>query len=230
MLILSRKDLEALAVQILRDALPFPLDNGTRCIPIEQLARYYLGLETRYEKLCDWGELIGLTTFAGIMLKLRRNLREETITVEADTILLDESLNPPEMKPRRRFTVAHECAHQILSRYEEAIMGHSRRSKFQLGQTYSCRELSNKSDWEEWQANVLASVLLMPKTVVEYVLELCGVTEVFHLNGNKPGDFDEWSKYMKAAKTLGVSKQALAIRLWQLGYAEQQQMQYMKCG
>jgi Zn-dependent peptidase ImmA (M78 family) len=74
------------------------------------------------------------------------------IIVPEDTILLDERLESKSELHRRRFTIAHECAHQILARMEEDI-----------SRVYSFRDLQSAEDWSEWQANVLAAALLIPR-------------------------------------------------------------------
>lgn len=67
---------------------------------------------------------------------------------------------------QRRFTLAHECAHQILFRLESEPVKNSLRSRYRHQQTYACRDLKSKEDWNEWQADTLGAALLMPRSAV----------------------------------------------------------------
>ena len=74
-------------------------------------------------------------------------------------------------------------------------------------------------DWEEWQANVLTSYLLLPRELVFRHLENVGLPQgIKWLNRvYAPKDYHRFSE---AASRLGVSKTALAIRLSQIGLIE----------
>lgn len=71
-------------------------------------------------------------------------------------------------------------------------------------------------DWDEWQADNLASALLLPSEIV------LGALRKFNLEYgidilNKIYRPKEYRKFCKIAELLGVSKQAMAIRLKRLG-------------
>ena len=76
-------------------------------------------------------------------------------------------------------------------------------------------------DWAEWQADTLASALLLPVDLV------WGALCKFDLKGgiktlNRVYYEKEYGRFSKMASFLGVSKQALAIRLKQLGMIERE--------
>ena len=56
---------------------------------------------------------------------------------------------------KRRFTLAHECAHQILFQMETDKIREACRRKYSARTAYSLRALKTREDWNEWQANVL---------------------------------------------------------------------------
>ena len=86
----------------------------------------------------------------------------------------------------------------------------------EAGRRYSLRDLSTPNDWWEWQANALASELLMPRHVIQALLER-------HYNAKRvriyPGNwflFEERRLLFEMKDFLGVSREALLIRLKQL--------------
>jgi Zn-dependent peptidase ImmA (M78 family) len=208
-LVLSQKDIEVIGYSVLRDCVK----GGRIRIPvdIEGFARYYLGLQIEYRKLSDKGNILGLTSYKGVVLELSFNSGNIHITVPEDTILLDELLENPKEQHRRRFTIAHECAHQILARMED------NRTSLVPGKTYSCRELRSAEDWSEWQANALGAVLLIPKH--ELIKELnSGWRKPFKpvMYGNRFNTMD-YQQLKSLAKKFGVSVSAMKIRLKELG-------------
>ena len=50
---------------------------------------------------------------------------------------------------RRRFTLSHECARRIISRYGKAKCGSSSRKNSAAGRRYSRRDLHRVSNWED---------------------------------------------------------------------------------
>jgi len=217
---LSYSDIEKIAIAELYRFMSPAIDaKGVRAIVIGTFASSYLQMQIKYTRLSDCGKVLGITTYADADIILRRNYRNETIYVPAKTILLDECLSPPDIwgKPdnaskQRQFTIAHECAHQILYRR----MPEDERRKFDM--KYSKRimtiqEMKTVEDWREWQANALAAALIMPKKYIELLL---GNRRLF-LFGNRMNIPDN-IVFRNIGNRLGVSQTALKLRLKQLGY------------
>ena len=61
---------------------------------------------------------------------------------------------------KRRFTLAHECAHQILFQLESDEVKTSCEMKYSARTAYTPRELKTREDWNEWQANVLGAAIV----------------------------------------------------------------------
>lgn len=220
MLYLSKAELEIIGNDILADFSETPL-SGFTPIAVEKLAKDYLGLDWRYMKLSDEGNLLGITTFSGIELELNRDGRTDRIIVPQDTVLLEESMLDDKTSGRRRFTLAHECAHHILNRYEEAKFGHSRLDTFVAGRTYSCRDLNQVTNWEEWQANTLGSILLMPTSVILHaVFMFCGIEKLMVYGFDNRLLHRDYVRVSSLCEYLGVSVAAFIIRAKGLDLAE----------
>lgn len=84
-------------------------------------------------------------------------------------------------------------------------------------QPIMCREAETQTfDRMEWQANVMASCLLMPRELVRKTMQEFGL-EKKSRQVNKIYLASDYSKLLRMAEKLGVSKTALSIRLNQLG-------------
>ena len=97
------------------------------------------------------------------------------------------------MKTRQRFTIAHEISHFILHR-------HLLRSGIQDDVLYR----SNQSDKIEWEANALASDILMPAEIVKKLIN------------EKYGDLDGEALFEAVSEELSVSPTALKYKFSRL--------------
>jgi len=215
MLFLSQKDIEVIGYSILRDYEKRGDGNIQIPVHIESFARNYLGLNIEYQKLSETGKILGLTSYKGVILELAFDGGSIHLNVPENTILLDERLKRASSLHRRRFTVAHECAHQILARIEESVTAKNNKQI-----PYSCREVSFRvlqttEDWTEWQANALGAVLLLPKH--ELVIELNRGFTPFKptIYGNRLNSTD-YAKAKAIADKFCVSMAAMKIRLKEL--------------
>lgn len=99
---------------------------------------------------------------------------KRTIPLKANQILLDLSFIQPgqvhALCGKRRFTLAHECAHQILFGMESDNDKRTHESKYAPRAAYSLRDLKTREDWNEWQANVLGAAILMPQKEIDIAM------------------------------------------------------------
>ena len=99
-----------------------------------------------------------------------------TIELKQNQILLDSSfLEAGKVKKlcgKRRFTLAHECAHQILFQMESEESQQKCRESYSERRSYSLRDLKSREDWNEWQANALGAALLMPQAEIKRAMWL----------------------------------------------------------
>ena len=208
---LSRPDLERISGRVLtayRD-LPAAGEEEWRVNP-DLLVRSLLGLTMKYRTLSHKGDVLGLTSFTDMELILPDSDTRGPCTLDGKTVVIERFLQEsPRLAGRRNFTVAHEASHHILKLLypRDYASGAAARTVY----TYRVPTLKKRgtggSNWEEWQMDVLSSYLLMPRELVLHNLEMA-------LRGRKRlyrGDFNA------LCRTMGVSRQAMALRLEQLG-------------
>ena len=113
--------------------------------------------------------------------KMEDQLMEMVGGSESNDVVLDKSFIEPEnirkLCGKRRFTLAHECAHQILFQLDSddrKIACHKRPEVRGNGS----RVLRTQEDWNEWQANSLGAAILMPQSEVDRAM--------WFINSRKP--------------------------------------------
>jgi len=219
MLYLSKQDIEIIGNELI-SKFSETYSGEKPVINIEAFAEEFLGLDLIHAKLSDDGKLLGLTTFCGVEIILTRDKREETIKLESDSILIEEALLDEKQNGRRRFTIAHECGHQIIDRLEEERTGVSVRTRLSKDKPYHCRELAGAFDTCEWQANYLAAVLIMPPDLIAYIVDTFRQGEKIKHFGWRGLEIADYKCVAAMAEFIGVSVAALRIRLGELGYYE----------
>ena len=162
-MILSHKQIEEIAAAVTKDFNEFffgkDADNErstAQATPIDQFAKDYLGLSVSFAHLSSDGSLCGLTAYADTEYTIEEQGVKRTIPLKANQILLDLSFIQPgqvhALCGKRRFTLAHECAHQILFGMESDNDKRTHESKYAPRAAYSLRDLKTREDWNEWQA------------------------------------------------------------------------------
>lgn len=193
MIIGTKIEFENLADFILRDYLGVKYDSF---IPfdVQAFAEDYLKLEISYTKFEQEQNIEGLRT--------------------GNQIILDHRLSDPSKVGERNFTVAHECGHDIINWQDPTYVPHeiiNYRIKSQR------KELKTETDFKEWQANVVASCLLLRPPLVEWAM-------FTFTKKDKITVFGDYQLYRKdrfqlrmMAEYLGVSQTCLLYRLDRLG-------------
>lgn len=193
-----------------------------RPLLLEQFVGQFLGLDIDYKKLSSDGSILGLSVYADTRYEYEDKGVLRSFPVHHNQVLLDEmflGVKKGDSKwGQRRFTLAHEAAHQILYRMDEVENRFAARKAYSARQVYSIRELKTLEDrekWTEWQANTLAAALLMP------------ASEMYKALGNRFSKLVSYEgKYTYADRrtiselcdTFEVSQSAMDIRLKELGY------------
>lgn len=222
---LSRKDLEAIADRVIRAYMKLPevADRPIYRIYPETLAEKLLSLKIDYQHLSADGSILGLTSFEGIGLELPGcDDSGEVYFLDGKTVLIESDLRESvEQGGRRNFTIMHELSHQILKLLfpkDYGVKPHEKPVHFCRANTARRKPIE---DWEEWQSNALASVLLLPKGLVEQAMCLFDVQGGIRTL-NKVFAREEYDRFVGMTELLGCSKTALAIRMKQLGYIEKE--------
>ena len=177
-MILSRKQIEEIAAAITKDFHEFFFGAGfddskrfAQSTPIDQFARDYLGLRVSFARLSSDGSICGLTAYADTEYEVVDMGVKRIIPLKQNQVLLDESFiqkgQVKQLCGKRRFTLANECAHQILYQMESDEVKQRCNRQYSARTAYSLRDLKTHEDWNEWQANVLGAAILMPQKEVD---------------------------------------------------------------
>ena len=180
MMILTHKQIEEIAAAVTKDFNEFFFGKEAndvriaRATPIDQFAKDYLGLDVSFARLSRDGSICGLTAYADTEYITEEMGIKRAIPLRQNQVLLDESFIRPgkvrELCGKRRFTLAHECAHQILFGMESDNDKRTHESKYAPRAAYSLRDLKTREDWNEWQANVLGAAILMPQKEIDIAM------------------------------------------------------------
>ncbi len=193
MIIGTRAEFEALADYILRDYLG---ENYDRPVPvrIEDFAVRYLRMKLVYVKFGDSDGIVGMR--------------------QHNYIILNKKLARKELTGMRNFTVAHECAHEVIN-WQEDTYNPIQMPDFRVSVCPGRPDLTERI--REWQANTVAAYLLMRPALVEWgVYAFCSKRRI-SLYGNRLLSKDDYCGIAELARFLGVSREALLIRMRQTG-------------
>lgn len=178
----------------------------------------YLGLDVEYRHLSRTGSILGLTSFEEIGVEVLDNDTEDMFFLDGKTVLIEKELTTDyKQRGRCNFTIMHEGCHQILKMLYPDYYGTDVKERrilyYRESDKFQCRE--------EWQANALASEILMPEELVIRNMERVGLSRNLDII-NSVWRKREYGKFVCVADKLGVSKKALAIRMKQLGIVNEE--------
>ena len=155
--------------------------------PLISLQRNYLGLRVSFARLSPDGSICGVTAYADTEYKITELGITRTLALKRNQIILDESFirsgNVQRLCAKRRFTLAHECAHQILFQLESEEVKASCEMRYSAQTAYTPRELKTREDWNEWQANVLGAAILLPQKEVDLAMRRFEETPLINYEG-----------------------------------------------
>lgn len=221
-MILTREDLEIIAENIIFD---FKAEIGidTSFTLIEQLATDYLKLRVTFERLSNDSGFCGITAYKDTRFKTIVDGNEKIICIKKNQIILDSDFieigKIKELCGKRRFTLAHEVAHQILFSLESEEEKLKYNKMYSERKAHTIRELKTFEDWNEWQANSLGAALLMPRASVSAFMTASKTTikEKIQIGFS---DISLYSNFIVESfcEHFHISKSAAIIRLKQLGY------------
>ena len=140
------------------------------CVDIDCFVTHYLRCPVVYENFAvDDPDKIGFASDGVQPLRVRTNGRTLEQVYPQRTIVLDRVLLNPGEEYRRRFTIAHEAGHIIASRMDPNVHAGFHRVHDEC-RLYTAEELRQRLSIAEWQANVIAAALLMPRFIVKDAL------------------------------------------------------------
>jgi Zn-dependent peptidase ImmA (M78 family) len=186
-------------------------DPPFEAVSMKLMAEQYFGCRISTRRLSDTGDILGMTAYEDTKVKIKVKGCDEYIHLARSDIVIEQTLHEiPQYYGRMRFTIAHECAHQIFHRMNPnpkiAFECYSNADRLDY-----CHD-NKRLDKTEWAANVLASALLMPMSLIRQVVKEFnnGKPLTFYADKLTPKD-NELLEEM--ALFLGVSKTCLSIRL-----------------
>lgn len=224
--VLSKKEIDTIGERFVRDFQPEVLTDPAP-VDIESFIECYLGMTADYQYLSHNGVYLGMTVFNDtnrVIVFDPNTQRAEYIHAKARTVIIDNRLLEEDQHQRYRFTLGHEGGHDILhsgffsynpdqlSMFEPS---YAPMIQCRVDNTVSKRPNTGNwsdHDWMEWQANALASSILMPETAVRIV------AEPYKSKLDKP--LTRASLIVQISTVFDVSISAATIRLKDLGYID----------
>ncbi len=228
--ILGKNEIDEIAENFIRDFCPGAMRTPMK-IDIDSFAQNYLGLKQDFQYLSHNGVYLGMTVFNDtdkVVIFNPETWEADYISVEARTIIIDNNLLEENQEHRYRYTMGHECGHDI---YHTQYFGYAPDQMSFLEERepmIRCRIVNTNGNkkpavWDdkstmEWQANYMSSALLMPKSMVNKIVKEEDMlrNKVFRsLNLSS----DELT-IIRISRTFNVSEEAARYRLQGLGLIE----------
>lgn len=216
---LSRNDIESIAARVITQYSHLSEISDSQIYKVNPLllADKVFGLTVDFHRLSSDGSILGVTAYQEIGVGIWDDENAPGYYyLDGKTILIDTSLTDDDTKIGRcNFTIAHEIAHQILKILFPNDYGIKKRIEPIRYYRENSEMRTHITDWEEWQANALASSVLIPADMLKNCMFLFGLPEKIPML-NKIFSASNYERFCNLASFLGVSKKALAIRMKQL--------------
>ncbi len=221
---LSKNQLETYGERVLRDFSPEVLLKA-QPTDIDRLITHYMGFTLEYQYLSHNQVYLGITVFDDtdhLPIYNPELNQAEFLSVKKNTIIIEGTLaDNPNLLHRERFTEGHEASHglihpeyyqrkaQIASLHDYCGGIYSKPTFPDLSGVDTDGKRLKGEAWLEWQANYLASVLLMPRSSVRLLRNL------IEPNGSP---FWHLELIQTMVEVFNVSEEAARVRLISLNY------------
>ena len=219
---LSKQDLERLARRVVTayQKLPDAKLDPWRINP-DILLGQMLRLEVDYRHLSRDRTTLGLTAYDDVGVEVYDSETEDMYFLDGKTVLIEQDLrDAPGKTGRLNFTKMHEGCHHILNLVFPGEYSGGTNARKAI--CYRLPQAGRKSrNWEEWQVDNLCSAILMPEPLLRSNMSLCGLPERIDIL-NRIYRKDTFSKFEELSNMMGVSKQALAIRMKSLALLDRE--------
>ena len=201
--------------------------NLPRCIDIEGLIQNYLRLPMiEYAEFADKDfDEMGFLSDGEYPLRIIEDGKIIERVYPKGTIVIDRYLLRDEQSGRRRFTLAHEASHVIYERMSPLVPGPCFKRGFDTKRTYDLAELRERLGFGESQVDRLASILLMPRFIVEQALRDYRMSLALPIYGGHTLRRSDKLLVQKMADSVGVSFTAFFNRLKELNLIEYHSME-----
>lgn len=210
---LSNEKVEEIAAELFR-SYKEKLDANWDVLCVEPLVlAEMLGYKVTLLELGENSEILGLTVFRDMDVNLTDKFgKSHRLHLNKRSIVINESLKDS-CFGRYKFTIAHELAHHIIDEMCNACYSvkYRKQPHFIMNKPQSLT-----ADYDEYAANKLAAAILMPKEILKMVYKFC-FNNKYVERINSFYDKENYRLFVSIAKLLGVSREALSIRLKDLG-------------
>lgn len=196
MIIGTKTEFENLADYILRDYLGSEYDSYSP-LNVDAFAKDYLKLDISYCQFDPNEHIEGMRT--------------------GQQIILDERLSEPARLGERNFTIAHECGHDLINWQDPDYIPHQI-INYRIRSHH--KKLKTENDFKEWQANVVASCLLLRPNLVGWTLYTFAKKEKITVYDTNILFRADRTILRMMAQYLGVSQECLFYRLDRLKMLE----------
>jgi len=219
----SFEEIEILCEAMIKDFFRSKHYTNVLCVDIETFVRDYLGMPIVYESFAepDPGR-VGFYADGVRPLMVKRADKTEEIVYPARTVVIDKFLQSPQESARKRFTIAHEGAHDVLERHGTGQMNAvaAFHSEYDPDMTYSGDMLREMLSMNECCTNRAGACLLMPGFLVNRVMKRYNAENGVVMYQTDEGvvlSKDQRVLIQKMANTMGASYTAFYYRLQELG-------------
>ena len=219
----TNDEIESLCEAMIKDFFKRRHYTNVLCVDIEGFVEEYLGIPIVYETFAeaDPGR-IGFLADGKRPLSVRREGMTQQIVFPQRTAVIESFLLSPKESARKRFTIAHEGAHDVINRHipAQASPAAAFHSEFDTEMNYPRDMLKEMLSVNESFTNRAAACLLMPGFLVERALKRYNESrKVVIYEGNVLAQ-DQKFLIQKMANAMGVSYSAFRIRLMELDQYE----------
>ena len=215
---ISYSELEELGETIVKAYIGKTKRYNALCVDIEGLVTDYLGLTVIYETIAeDDPNKIAFLSNGERQLCVARNGKREKVVFPKNTAVLDKVLLNEDESSHRRFTLGHEGAHSVIAKQNPMQDVGRFHNEFDPERVYTAEEQRELLSFAETQADRLSSVFLMPRFILQRVMKKYKCENGLPVYGWNVFAPEEKIKLRKMADCMGVSYQALVIRLKTLG-------------
>lgn len=219
----SNDEIENLCEAMIKDFFKSKHYTNVMCVDIEAFVREYLGVPIVYETFAepDPGR-IGFLSDGKRPLLVRRGGKVEQVVFPARTAVIEKYLQSPKESARKRFTIAHEGAHDVMGRHIplQANPMAAFHSEYDSEMTYTPDMLKEMLNVNECFTNRAAACFLMPRFLVARVLKRHNNSQKVILYDSSILSQGQKILIQKMADTMGVSYRAFYNRLQELGLFE----------
>ena len=221
--IISRDAFENEATKFLEKYYPLALQEPV-AVPIRKIAED-MGLSVIEDSLLSSElDIFGLVVFEDGNIK-DKNKNIVIRNAKRGTVLIDPRVYYERTLGTVNFTIAHECFHWYRHQPYHALMK-MLGANDELGKIIQCSIGSNAKDsekwkavdWMEWQANGVAPHILMSTNTAK--IKISELIEKYHIHFDGTDGYQIEEMISELADFYGLSKQAVKMRMREMGYAK----------